>query len=230
MTRLTLEQKLRTAHVKRWQIVRVGREQTLAEHHYLVYHIAVEVIKVIHGKIPAFGEQANVHLVAPDEMRDTIEWALTHDIPEVITGDIATPAKRAMREAVPHDDPLRRIELQLDDRYAELYLKLKHHVPYILLVVKLADVLEAMRFLAFEGQGKQAREALLGIYGAYLNIIDEAMRDHPQYAWCAVTTLIFSEIVLPELDAFTHGAVCTAGVHRQGGTDAFAKPETSPGN
>lgn len=210
--RFTLEQKLRSAHVKRWQIVRVGREQTLAEHQYLVYQIASSIFRIIHE---AEGVQPNSHYMI--ENRLCIDWALNHDQPEVVTGDIATPAKRAMREALPHGDPIRQIELQLDDGYARLYLTLKRDHPYILTIVKLADILEAMRFLAFEGQGTQAANALEGLFRAYLEVFDEAERQRPDLGWAQVGAQVLKTIVVPELSHEMRVRFIHAGQGRAGG-------------
>jgi hypothetical protein len=199
---MPLEHKLRTAHVKRWQIVRVGREQTLAEHHYLVWHITRAIFEAVYPPASVrlvFVDRDSGEAERLDDKADAERWALLHDIPEVVTGDIATPAKRAMREAVPHDDPVRRIELQLDNEYTELYLRLKHNKPWVLAMVKLADILEAMRFLAFEGQGVQARDALTGLYKGYLGILHEASQSWPRMTWGEGLRDIFSKIVVPEL-------------------------------
>ena len=211
MARFTLEQKLRTAHVKRWQIVRVGREQSLAEHHYLVYHITRKAMDVVYGGRPP-----------AHEVIDAVEWALMHDIPEVVTGDIATPAKRAMREAVQHDDPVRRVEIQLDEDYSYLYLKLKGEYPHLLCVVKLCDIIEAMRFLAFEGQGRQSDEALFGLHAAYLDIIDECVRIWPNLAWISITPRILCHVVLPELSESRMVHFANMARHRQAGLDVWS--------
>lgn len=142
MTEFTLAERLRTAHVKRFQIVRVAREQTIAEHMYLVWVLT-----------KAFAGVAQFNA----EDRSLAEaWALSHDVPETITGDLATPVKRALREAVPHDDPIRRVELALSDSYRELHTKVKA-AGWVYDLVKLADVLEAVLFLHTEGMGAHAK-------------------------------------------------------------------------
>jgi hypothetical protein len=88
-------------------------------------------------------------------------WALMHDIPEVLTGDIATPAKEAMRKALPDDDPIRNIELQMSDSYKESWESAKTQyfddLPTAYEIVKLADLIEAKCFLGCEMVGNHAR-------------------------------------------------------------------------
>lgn len=159
MAEFTLPERLRTAHVTRWQIVRTIRTQTLAEHLYLVWAITRE-----------FARAAGL---SEEDCRLAEEWALQHDVPEVKTGDLATPVKRAMREAVPHDDPLRRIELAMSDSYAALYAKVKER-RWVRDVVKLADIFEALNFLAVEGIGEHAYEVEENLHEAFHNLLTEA--------------------------------------------------------
>ena len=194
--RFSLEQKMRTGHVKRWQIVRVAREQTIAEHMYRVYHIAVEL--------------AGMMNLSPARMLNVQNWALLYDLPEVVTGDIATPTKRAMRQAVPDQDPVRHIELSLDRGYRDLYLGLKESDPVVLDIVKLADLLEAVNFLMVEGMGKHAEEVEMGLRVAFLEKLSECREKHPDLDW--------------EKASEIYGIV---GMHAHGQTPAPAYPVTT---
>lgn len=187
--KFTLEQKLRTGHVKRWQIVRVAREQTIAEHMYRVYQTAVELARKVG--------------LSPKEVADVASWALMHDLPEVVTGDIATPTKQAMRKAVPDQDPVRHIELSLDTEYRELYELLKEYNPLVLEVVKLADLLEAINFLMVEGMGKYAEEVEMGLRVAFLEKLAECRDKYPLFNW--------------EKASEIYGAICS---HSSGHTPA----------
>ena len=175
MSNFTLEQKLRTGHVKRWQIVRVAREQTIAEHMYRVYQIAIDMC---------------AGLSLGSKVLKVGQWALMHDLPEVITGDIATPTKRTMRQAVPGHDPIHHVELSLDTGYRELYLELKEHDPVCLDVVKLADLLEAINFLMVEGMGKHADEVLMGLRMAYLEKVSKCRESYTSIDWSYASDLL----------------------------------------
>src|SRR4051812_7836410 len=76
---LTLEERLRCSHVKRWQIVRVAREQNEAEHLY-----QVRVLTLAFAGVVGFTDQ---------DLLLAERWALEHDVPEVITGDLNTKFK-----------------------------------------------------------------------------------------------------------------------------------------
>jgi 5'-deoxynucleotidase len=172
MAELSLEERLRTAHVHRWQIVRVAREQTLAEHLYLVRVISL-----------AFAEAAGFSVA---ETCVAEQWALEHDVPEVRTGDLATPIKAAMREAIPHDDPVRRIELSISQKYCDLYTEVKTKYPQVQLLVKLADLTEAVNFLNVEGMGTHADTVKRRLWKAFFDLISTAPKRFPDYTWAKV--------------------------------------------
>ncbi len=169
MAEISFAERMRTAHVTRFQIVRTARAQTLAEHLYLVRVIVKEMCDRL--ELPL------------QERMIAQEWALEHDVPEVRTGDLATPVKAAMREAVPHDDPIRRIELSYSDSYAELYHHVKKEHPHIQALVKMADTLEAAMFLSIEGMGAHAREVQTGLWATFNQQVDAASRQWPELAW-----------------------------------------------
>lgn len=171
--KFTLEQKLRTGHVKRWQIVRVAREQTIAEHMYRVYQIGWDIAMRMRISI--------------ERSYSVMMWALMHDLPEVVTGDIATPTKRAMRQAVPDQDPVHHIELSLDDEYRDTYCGLKQGDRIVLDIVKLADLLEAINFLMVEGMGTHAAEVEVGLREAFLDKLNECKIRYPSERWDEVT-------------------------------------------
>lgn len=185
MSKLTLQQKLRTGHVKRWQIVRVAREQTIAEHMYRVRMIAMEIC-----------DRIQVSIFTRNYTND---WALIHDLPEVITGDIATPTKRAMREAVPDSDPVKRIELSLDEEYRTIYEKIKEHYPVVLSIVKQADLIEAIDFLNIEGMGDHALLVKESLIAALRESIWNAENQYQDYDWQQVSA-IYTEITHREFN------------------------------
>ena len=179
--KLSLEQKLRTGHVKRWQIVRVAREQTIAEHMYRVYQIGWDI--------------AIRMRISIERSYSVMMWALMHDLPEVVTGDIATPTKRVMRQAIPDQDPVRHIELSLDDEYRDTYCGLKQGDPIVLDIVKLADLMEAINFLMVEGIGTHAKEVEVGLREAFNNKLNGCQKKYPSEAWHRVID-IYNQVCL----------------------------------
>lgn len=180
MADFTLGEYMRTGHVKRWQIVRTAREQTLAEHLYRVWVITMHICEAIR---------------TPNDINSVAAvWALIHDVPEVITGDIATPAKEAMRKALPHDDPVRNIELSLSDTYRDAYHGAKAHIspewPSAYEIVKLADLIEAKCFLGCEMLGNHAKEVFDGMCEAVEQKFQELKIEYPNLEWDRIDRII----------------------------------------
>ncbi len=179
MTDFTFQEIMRTAHVKRWQIVRTAREQTLSEHLYRVWAITRFIcVALAVDQVTA----ATAH-----------EWALIHDQPEVITGDIATPAKEAMRKAVPDSDPIKTIELNLSEHYAMVWQASKvslNNGPTPYEIVKLADVMEAAIFLGTEGIGTHAKVVYDGLRKTVAQIYAAYRLKYPDVEWGKIRHLI----------------------------------------
>lgn len=183
--KLTLNQKLRSAHVKRYHIVRVQRDQNLAEHHFCVYLIAEEIRKniIIKKEFPELWKH------------EVMTWALIHDLPEVVTGDFPPSVKRLINSLSNTDsDVIKLLEFSCDEEYRDIYLKYKN-LPLPLFIVELADKLEAMRFLAIEGIGQHAEAVLHGIYISYLDTIQKCSDTFPEFRWDKVDD-IFTECVV----------------------------------
>lgn len=143
---LTLAEMLRTGHVKRWNIVRVAREQTIAEHMYRVWLITNEFCSAIGC---SDGERLEVQFLA-----------LTHDIPEVMTGDIPTPSKDMIRSICKSYHPgaanvINELDSRVCPELSELWSGLSSKAHKI---VRLADLFEAVVFLRVEGIGARAKE------------------------------------------------------------------------
>lgn len=93
---MTLYDFLRAGHVKRWHIINTTRQQTLAEHAYLVTVIALAM----------YHDEVGVDPDDPISNRETMllmNAALFHDAPEIRLGDTPTPAKHLIKEVLGHD-------------------------------------------------------------------------------------------------------------------------------
>lgn len=137
---MQIDEKMRVSHVKRWQIVRTAREQTLAEHLYRVWLLVRE-----------FGPLVGL---TPDEVKAAENFALLHDLPEVKTGDIATPVKSML-------PPLDHIESAFSHEHLDAMATCTRKS---LKLVKLCDLIEAVCFLSVEGMGNHAFEVEVEIY------------------------------------------------------------------
>ena len=155
MNELSLDEKLRAAHTKRWQIVNVGRTQSMAEHAFLVQIIAIEVARTIGWSNERSGP-FNI-----EKEFDIMRWALWHDMLEVRTGDLNTPTKIKLKAMVGGDA----VDIIEKDISAE-YEKIKQSTfDPTKVIVKLADYIEAVRFLDEEGKGSHAAEVRATVAG-----------------------------------------------------------------
>lgn len=169
MPELTLSELLRCQHVKRWHIVRVAREQTVAEHQWAVAMIARVIADRLHVE-PA-------HL---------LEWSLWHDVPEVVIGDLPTP----MSEAVGH------LLEQAEAGVSEKWTSLRVSVPPDSLtatIVKLADLIEAITFLHIDGIGDYARSVRRRLYSSLQQKVAEARDRFPAYGFHRVINEVLVE-------------------------------------
>jgi len=127
---VTFRDRLRLRNVKRWHIINTTRDQTVAEHSYLVWVIAEEI-------------GLRIGLTQEDFHKLWV-LALTHDEHEVFLGDMPTPAK----EYLAVDDPREPMSMRF---YMSQDSKLES-------IVKAADTLEAYWFLRENGVGFRAAQ------------------------------------------------------------------------
>lgn len=166
MKPLTLYDFLRVGHVKRWHNVNTAREQTLAEHSYMVTVIAVHLATKIIGD-----EQFTA---------DVAFAALFHDAAEVVLGDSPTPAKRFIREFTKDPAIFDKMEAALMPR-----------IPYLPDTpdcnpepfVKMADKIEAAYFISENGVGRHA-EIVKGFNWRNLeDFVEKLDENDPQSGW-----------------------------------------------
>jgi 5'-deoxynucleotidase len=158
---------IRTGHTKRWTIVNTRRQQTLAEH---LAQVALFTMRICDG-----------FDLLPLNRMQAVEYALLHDLEEVYSGDIPTPYKRD-NEIPPFKVPI-----------TEYVWNRKPQNIMLRLIVKLADIIEALIFISEEGVGTHAEEVrvkMLGILDDHLGICSDL---YPQSAWHDTAQAILAE-------------------------------------
>jgi 5'-deoxynucleotidase len=161
----------RMGHVKRWQIVAVSREQTLADHTALVAMYSMRIYHSLPLRNRSAAEECGLLL-----------WALHHDLPEVFTGDVSTPTKRAI--GIWGRNGLEALEQKAGPVYQ--HLQRQHEKGLIGRIVKLADVLDASVFLWSFGIGDHAQEVLNemlnpgGVYESKLRDLHRVLSAQPR--------------------------------------------------
>ncbi|MBI6882878.1 YfbR-like 5'-deoxynucleotidase [Pseudomonas putida] len=159
-----------SVNVKRWGSVPTLDKPSIAEHSYLVTMYCRYLGAVI----------------APD-MTDAekllmTDLALVHDLPEVKTGDMATPIKRYLESMFPKgESPLDLIEERICAPYADLREQTRG--TCLAVIVKLADILEALHFITNNGKGEVTRVIARERQKAFNAYIQIGMDGWPNLQW-----------------------------------------------
>ena len=183
ITALTLADVFRAQHTTRWHILREsGRTQSVAEHSFNVALIAREVLSAVCSDGPT--GRANFEVLLPR----VLEFALVHDLPEVVLGDTVTITKRQAPEAFVA------MERRVDPDGADF----KAGLPKIVLdVVKVADLLDAIYHLQSYPHGSnhhpaspQVDSIRQSLFQSLDKRLKEAAADCPDWAdFTAVVTV-----------------------------------------
>lgn len=128
-----IEREIRDmAFLPRWAIVRTIRTQSVAEHSYMVAMYTLRILAMYNKQ---------------ELQAEALEYALTHDLDEVITGDIPNPVKRGFLSTPQIKDSFK---AWLDSESALHFPWLKSPNAEVKLFVAFADILEAYTFLLEE--------------------------------------------------------------------------------
>lgn len=174
---LNLKDLARSGHVTRWHMVRTQRQQTLAEHHYLVTMIAWAMM-----------ERIVVDEPAPADLLALFNYTLRHDTPELLLGDIPTPTKRKLIELLGGEDPMAALEEAICPRFRAAKAAIAD--TYLARIAKLADYADAIVFLSQEGMGSHASVVHQKLLVQFADAVDVATCDYPLYQWaCAYAVL-----------------------------------------
>ena len=146
MKRLSIQDIIRCSHVNRWQIVRTLRQQNIAEHQYMVTMIALEIAEKVMGDKFLLSTRL-----------DLMNWSLRHDLREVMFGDICTPVKQRIRSRCGKN-----VFEEIERDICRVCNKAESEVAgtVVMEIVKLADLIDGIRFLTLEGHGKHAEAVL----------------------------------------------------------------------
>jgi hypothetical protein len=157
---MNIEQIIRTAEVRRWQIVRLAVDQSVGEHVYCVVQIARELYRALH--ISPFCRNWGE--------KDLVYAATFHDIEEGLTGDIPSPTKRAAQQ----------MGFDWNDAIHQLVPEQNFALREIEDIIKAADLLDAWRFVQtyrISPHGLVVRDRL------HQKLLDYAMQMHREPRW-----------------------------------------------
>lgn len=161
---------LRTADVYRWHSVKTLRKQSNAEHMYLVTMLGNKLATRVYPEISL------------EEKFTLSQWLLIHDVPESMTGDIATPVKRYLESFFPvGQNPLDDLEGLICPEYKSWKDKVTN-TP-LRRIAKLADLIEMWVFLKEEGIDQYAAKIQLNIYNGITDMVTESQKKYPELNW-----------------------------------------------
>ncbi len=172
LPKLTLADLARSGHVTRWHSVRTFREQTLAEHHYMVSRISHTLAKRIFDKN-----------IDDSGLLKIMDYSLMHDTPELLTGDLPSPLKSHIDEVCEGKNPIDEIERSIAPWLHKMKMEMKESNPEYLTVIKLADLIDALVFISVEGMGQHAEGVVAILRNQFTNKLKEATKMFPQYDW-----------------------------------------------
>lgn len=177
MERLNIRDILRAQDVTRWQIVR-AKKQSVAEHTFAVQAI---IMRLVPELMATRSIQARAGF---DEefLCQCIQGAFWHDVPEVITGDIASPVKRLIRTDG-DISPLDYLEERIDPAFTEKYANAS---PMVKVVIKIADLMEMIYHLNEYGDRRQNSHSWRvceGLRNAFYEYVHKCREDFPAYDW-----------------------------------------------
>jgi 5'-deoxynucleotidase YfbR-like HD superfamily hydrolase len=139
--------------VRRWGIVRTIRTQSVAEHSFWVAIWVPRLLRTV-------GVNDPVVLLA------AVEYALTHDMEEVTSGDIATPFKSRLNKVALHE-AIESFGLSASPRLAGL-----PEADMIKAAVKVIDLFEACAFLAEDSNlGNNRNKNILMVIKRKLDVV-----------------------------------------------------------
>lgn len=138
--RMELESIIRFQAVKRWHMIETSRIQTLAEH-------SANVAMLVHYFWA--GPEPYWRGVCSDMV---VHKALMHDLPEVFTGDVPTPTKQHISEAI------KTLEKTVT---ASIYnFECNDHEA---LLIKMCDLADSIRFIKKYGVDATGEHAMRGL-------------------------------------------------------------------
>jgi 5'-deoxynucleotidase YfbR-like HD superfamily hydrolase len=127
--------------------------------------------------------------VSTEDLLLLLETAMWHDMPETKTGDMSTPLKRCIERDYPKgESPLDKLEMKLCPPYAQLKERIKG--SYLEVILKLADIMDAIHFIERSGVGKAAGRISRERCVAFQSYVTLGHSKWPEYNWLGASVVL----------------------------------------
>jgi 5'-deoxynucleotidase YfbR-like HD superfamily hydrolase len=137
----SFQEVMRLSSIKRWGIIEMSRQQSVAEHSFNVAVISHYLITEIQDVAISYAMHSQIMLLA-----------LTHDLTELVTGDLPTPMKQFVGKAID----------EMEQSYFPKLIDFKGQTSTLIQrIVKIADTIDAIQF-AKKFCVDSRREAIIG--------------------------------------------------------------------
>lgn len=174
---MKLNKMMMAPYIKRWGIVATTREQSIAEHSFMV--------AILSGEFYAYLLN-DEHELDHNVVRELYELAIWHDMPEIVTGDINSVFKEAMGWSTDKDFaicPPLEYATEAQTHYWQEW------------IVKICDVVEALRFIRLHGVScADTRRVRKYLRAKLNNLLLAAESVHPQFEWSIATARLMEDI------------------------------------
>lgn len=177
----------RAGHVKRWHIINTAHDQTVAEHSFMVMLISMELAQHL---VPA-GETVF------DDLREEYRFvchALTHDLPEIKTGDFPAPSKRMIQAFTGQHDLFERIDRAIMPEIpwagGTLNVKLGS-------IIDVADAIEAAHWIRENGLGRHAEIVTDSTFERIEQKVHAYSKAIPDWRWYEAANHVLMEMGMP---------------------------------
>jgi 5'-deoxynucleotidase len=186
--RLTLYDFLRIGHIKRWHNVLTIRQQTVAEHSYMVMLMALDLFQQMVGI--DFEDRDSTQKYAYHILIN----AMFHDAPEVAAGDTPTPAKRLIREITGDPGIFDKMDTML---MPEQLYGVKPGGRDIESYIKMADAIEGYHFIHENGAGTHAQIVIGGARRKMEDMVEKCHLQEPGAGWYEAVNRVLMALNLP---------------------------------
>lgn len=175
----------RIGHIKRWHNVNTSREQTVAEHCFMVTLIVLELYQQLIGVDPEASKGELVKLLI---------GAIFHDAPETAAGDAPTPAKRLLIEITGDPNLFRKVDDRLMPELPYIGGQL---APALERIIEMADSIEASHWISDNGAGYHAQVVKAATRRRMEDRVEKFHVEEPDAGWYEAVNRILSHLGMP---------------------------------